>query len=273
MKLAIVNDQKIPLFNDIAEKLIQLLEPLFDSAVQEKKPSCVENTLYFVLNPHHPDNQVKVDLNTRRNKNIRYVGWDITNAVSVEDYNRDYGMLDLMLVDTWEKQFLLRDYESLFLPYGIDMVGRPQSAGKNIDVAMIGMSTPERSKIVDQCRQRGWTVFHAEKELYGAERDQIAAQTKIMLDVPRAKQFLFFPVVRECLSVVNRCLLISSAVYLNQKAYVVNASSDQIADTVEVFLQDAVKRQKYLNVASWTFRELRTLEYFKRAMQWLNIKK
>lgn len=242
-KITIVDDQQIAIFSEMAQRLKSLLEPHFKLVNIQSQINHQAGMVNLILNPHHPKNCVQ----THTEGSI-YLGWDLTNARSVEEYtSRNYGKLNVLLVDVWEKQFLLKN--TRFLPFAKDMVSIQESQYKDIDIALIGDRTADRTKIVEACRKKGYRVFYTDKVLYGAERDKIVSRSKIMLDVPRDPCFIFLPSVRECMAVVNQCLLITSGIYMGRKPYVVSTNNIDMINIVEYYLLHDDERQKYINTA------------------------
>lgn len=270
-KLVIINDQKIVLFNEIADRLQVLLDPLVKCITIEKVLTERPNTIYLILNPHHPQNQVGDNRAIRRKKNIWYLGWDLTNAISTKAYcAREYGIVDILLVDTYEKQSLIQQsYEAHILSYGIDMVETVTGpAEKDIDVAMIGMPTKERTSIVNQCQRKGWEIFHTERDLYGERRSEILARTKMVLDVPRNKRFIFLPTVREYLAASHDCVVVTSGNYVNTREYIVYTSLPKMIDTIQHLLEYPEERRHYLS----KFQGQQTFNDFKKVLEWIKIK-
>lgn len=270
-ELVIINDQKITLFNEIANRLWVLLSPLIKYATVEEKLTERPNTIYLILNPHHLRNQVKDNRDIRKKRNIWYLGWDLTNAISTKAYCcREYGAVDILLVDTYEKQSLIQQiHETHILSYGIDMVEAiPAPAEKDIDVVMIGMPTEERTCIANQCRQKGWEISYIEQGLYGQERNEILARAKIVLDVPRNKRFIFLPSVREYLAASHGCVVVTSGSYINRREHIVYTSLSGVVDTVQYLLEHPEKRRHYLD----KFQSRQTFDDFKKVLEWIKMK-
>lgn len=259
-KLVVVNDGIVRIFAEIAEQLSTIMRPYFEETIVERKPIADKEAIHIVLNPHHYPDRGAYGL---------HIGWDFTNSGSIYEYrNRNYGKMNVIAVDTWEKQFLLESRHVEYVPYSNEMVPKPKEAEKDIDVALIGdCRLQARKRVIEQCRERGLSVATTEDHIYGIERDEMIARSKVMIDIPRAPRFLFLPSVRERMAVVNKCILISSGKYIGLKPYVLYAAEKDMIDTIEQVLSDDEQRQYHIDLALREAQKENTSEGFLRIIR------
>lgn len=218
--LMIVNpNEKMQIFEEIAERLSALMCPLFAEVQISKEINHTDGMVNFILNPHSI-----VLKEEDKNDQCFYIAWDLTNAVSSGEHaRRNYGAADVLAIDVEPKRVCLQTKHKniRLLPFTCDMISRSVMPTKNIDICMIGAPTSNRTDILKECREKGYKTFSSKQGIYGLQRNMIIARSKIMLDIPRARQgWAFFPGVRACLAFNHGCLLISTGLrYQDQVPY------------------------------------------------------
>lgn len=267
--LVIVDDERYSLMTEIACRVKMLFNPLFYKVVIEKRLSTKRRgVVYFILNPHHKRNR------GRRTAHNTYVGWDLTNAISPDDYvSRDFGRLDILAVDNQQKMSLAsKKYVTFLLPFMVDMIEHYDII-KDVDVCSIGTKSPARSCFMSRCAEMGYTTLDTHEDyLFGRKRDLLVARSKITVDIPRNQNFIFVPNVRKGIAAANKSLFISCGQYGG--SHIVRAGGqEEMLDVVRWFLENAVERCRLVESAYLGLRDLGTMvEHIKALFRKLGYK-
>lgn len=235
----------IQTFVELAYRVMALAHPLFKDVRVTNTIDHEDDTVYFILNPH----SICLEESEKNKKSI-YFSWDLTNAVSPGEHaRRNYGAPDILAVNVAKKVRCLQTKypDGLYvLPIASDMLTRAEPAPKKIfDVCFIGSPTNIRKEFVEKLVEKHISVVGYDKRLYGNPRDEMVVRSKIMLDIPRAKNgWAFFPGIRGEMAFIHKCLLISSGEnYKDQTPYnVVFTHIDQMAERVEYYLEHEEER-------------------------------
>ena len=266
MRWVIVDDGTIPIFKDIAFNLQNHFK-LLGMTVPIQKNVKGNNTVFFILNPHHGFLN-KISNLKIKNKSNRYIGWDLTNYETLKAYQKYWvlgskyntsKLFDLILYDDISKKETLQNISFFnkvaYLPVTLDFMSDKfynldrSSFVRTDNILFLGSLKDEKRKI--DLKFLKWILKNRIDTVagtYGISKMKILQKYRYMLDTNRkvlGKDLVLLPTIRHAVALNSGILPISISKYSSDHSLYIYKDISEFCGYIEDLDKDPFLKECY----------------------------